>query len=797
MNQNLYFFKHNNFKNRLYKPRPNPYSATFAVNNANFNTNDGVDTSVTINYNSDTFDFDYIMEGYEVKNGQITTVSYRGWYITEAVRKSGNQIVLTLKRDIIGDYFVDIKDKDFLIHRGICSESSSAIYNNEGFQFNQIKTRETLIKDQTSSAWIIGYIPNSLKSDDLPTSNFVTRAVNDIESISSISSLPYASSDKRIYIPNGYNVQAQFIINSPGQYGNTNPLRTSINYFNSVANDKYYSPLYADNMYIATLSDTTLFNQVLNEMRAEGQSRRSTWESAIYAAYKGTDSHTLQSLDILSDNGKIYLDTSDNKYYRINIYKSAETKSFSGEVKGNSLATTIYNYATNKLGDRGTIHPFDSTKYIGEANLNVDVYIYETEEIHLENEYHLNYQDSGFLDNGVSVNGQPYKAFVFPYSDFRIKKGVESVATRNDLEIVKAFISHWSKDNGNIIDLQLVPFCPIQNITYDIYGGYIHLGSDEKTIDIYNNEDTLVTRGFWMRESNFKFNSGISHTITNMKEEINCKFMRLCSPHYESAFEFNAGSMNGFSGIKIECTYKPYSPYFHLCPIYGNGSLFGKEQFDDCRGLISNCGYSLPLTSDAWETYQHNNATYQLAFDRQIENFNINRNIERIKLGLGSGGAVVGGALGGYHTGGVVGAYTGGTSALFGSMLNMAFNEAKANESLSYSKDKFSYELRNIQATQQTLTKVSALDINNRLYPILEYYECTEEERLYFSKYLYYNSYSIERVGKIQEYIDYNRDYTFIQAEMLRLEVDGLGTHELNYMNELLNNGWYFTNQWR
>ena len=125
-------------------------------------------------------------------------------------------------------------------------------------------------------------------------------------------------------------------------------------------------------------------------------------------------------------------------------------------------------------------------------------------------------------------------------------------------------------------------------------------------------------------------------------------------------------------------------------------------------------------------------------------------------------------------------------------MINSYINDTITRpEELNFKRDIFKYNIANIKAQPQTLTKVSGIDINNRLFPVLEFYTCTEDEKSYFERYLYFNSYSIERIGKIKDYINTSQDYTYIEAEIIRFD-DNIDSHELDYLNNVLSSGVYF-----
>lgn len=780
MKINIDFFKVPNYmEHRFIRVLP---TKKFTIENVNFNPADGVSTNHIILINDNQLDSVNYLVVY-AENPEEDYLS-TAWYIVDSHRISGGKYQLELRRDLLREYIGLLNSATLFVRKGYCTENNSAIYNSEGITFNQVKESEELLKDRTKTAWIVGYIPNNLATDALPNPTFNTLPINNISTISSMDALPYASLDKIIYIKNmsglGVNVR----------YKNTRQ-RIQLNgdyalkefYLGNVANSKAYA---------GTIKQTTDFIKFSDFMVEDTKSLNDYYASEIYSTFKGTDAHSLQFNDLLNrENGKIYLETNSNKYYRVNIFETSETVYFGGELKNNSLATQVYNYTASKT-DYIISEEFDVSKPIGYGAVEILRYRYTLEEVFVSGTFKFDASESKFTDDSVSVKGQPYKAFAFPVGSFRIKKG--SSIVENNYDVVQAFLSHWTKDNARIYDLQILPYCPFQTlISNDANGPFVEISSSEHCIELKDNSnDSVVARGLWIKDSSFSFTIDNSHYVSNIKEEIACDMYRICSPHYETQFEFNAGNTRGWNGIKVECTYKPQQPYIHILPNYKIGSLFGFSQFADARGLVSSCSYSLPIVSNAWETYQRTNSTYQLMFDREIDNFEYNRNLTRLKEVLGGTAGVFGGTIAGAKKG-PAGAFAGGVTALGGSIATAVINELGKSEELSFKQDQFAYNLRNIQAQPQTLTKVSALDINNRLFPIIEHYTCTEDEKVYFRHFIEYNGYTINQIGNLESYIKPARgEFTFVQCDIIKVNGDWeIGNHEFTELRAEMMNGWF------
>ena len=102
----------------------------------------------------------------------------------------------------------------------------------------------------------------------------------------------------------------------------------------------------------------------------------------------------------------------------------------------------------------------------------------------------------------------------------------------------------------------------------------------------------------------------------------------------------------------------------------------------------------------------------------------------------------------------------------------------------------YNYNLGNIKATPNTLTKTSAFTILNKLVPFLEYYTCTDDEKQAFINKLSYNGMSIGVIGTIRTYIDntYN-NHKYIQGSIIHIDIDNEDAGVRNAINDELMRG--------
>lgn len=361
-----------------------------------------------------------------------------------------------------------------------------------------------------------------------------------------------------------------------------------------------------------------------------------------------------------------------------------------------------------------------------------------------------------------------------------------------------------AKEFGDsLYDLQILPYCPLSNWRGRSGVTNAAVWSVNKTQHIdyeYLTEtvgSTTYSRGvisFCDVSSKEQVLDQYAIVIGNPKIANQCYTWRLCSPNYASVFEFNAAMNGGVDGYNVRYTYKPYQPFINVAPIFSK--LYGKD-FKDNRGLICAGDFSLPIVRDAWIDYQLRNKNYQLAFDRQVENMNVQYEWQKAQgiagavagtLQGGATGAAAGGMAGG-PWGAVAGAVIGTGTALAGGIADIAMQDSLHNEAVNFAKDNFGYQLGNIKALPNTLNKVSSIVANTKFFPFVEYYSCTDEERQALVDKIKYNGMSIGRIGQILDFKN-PADTTYIKGQIIRLE-GKFDTHTANEIANEFNKGWY------
>ena len=133
----------------------------------NFNPNDGVVTELvvgSVNQKENNKPLAWDVEGtpdylicYETTDGVDTIISR--WFILESERTRDGQYRIALKRDVLAEHFDSIMTAPCFVEKGFVNDVNSPfLYNSESMTYNQIKQKETLLKDNTGCGWIVGYV---------------------------------------------------------------------------------------------------------------------------------------------------------------------------------------------------------------------------------------------------------------------------------------------------------------------------------------------------------------------------------------------------------------------------------------------------------------------------------------------------------------------------------------------------------------------------------------------------------------------------------------------------------------
>lgn len=808
----LFYYKYNNYNNRRLKREDTlqGYSnyLVYTEVNPNFNPGDGVSTQITVgrDHNAYASEADYVI--YSETGTDITS----RWFIMESSFNRSGQYVINLYRDIVADFYNEILNADTFIEKATLPDSSPLIFNKENIGVNQIKKNEELIKDASGCAWIVGYVDRKYEGGKVELTS--PEVVPDI-TVDDLEQWPYykyttvSLLKERCY---GYIADESFDFEVRLQSGVAGQYTGYKVYKNWVGQDITST---------ATFTPATTFTAEYKNMSAFVQNKKDTinetvnqYKNLYYTTVtKPGDYNAIKEL-----NGKFIYDKASQNYFKISVIYGTEEQS--KPITEDKQETYLYTWLRTQFAD---VHETGSAN--ASYRLNVS-YAYATIQLQtITGTIATHVITMPAPANRLHCKDAPFDMFCIPFGDnIGISNSVNPLETpvdTNSTGYLALSQSLAQQLGANLYDLQLLPFCPATGLNYYKTADgkkYIDLntGNSQRytfaTTSDYKNYMPLI----WCTAS-----SGNLTTATycgprgyrNKKVDNECKMYRIVSGNYSATFEYNpekfmTNATGAFTGLNVDFTYLPYQPFIRIAPKFTG--LYGSE-FHDARGLILSGDFSLMYLSDAWVNYQTQNKNYQI-FNREIQSMEFQNNItnqnNRIQAIVGalSGattGAMAGASVGGV-AGGVIGGVIGGAASAIGGYQDIKNTKALQAEAIDYKQDLFGYQLGNVKALPNSIAKSTAYNIINKIFPIIEFYDCTEEERAIVAKKIAWNGMTVMAIGRIADYIGNNwtckvndntyiSDKGYIKGQLIRLESDNIDDAHLQAtIIEEINKGWYF-----
>ena len=779
---------YNNYYNRIYKKQDTyqQYIDASAGNVLgidkpyNFNIKDGVMAEHVFNCKLDG-EPDYCLLLNETDN----SIASR-WFIVEWEKVRGSQYKATLRRDVLADEYEAITSAPAFIEKGYVGPEDSAIFNRENITVNQIKTSETVLKDNSNTAWIVGYIAQDHLA--LSEKQFTLNPDVDLTISGNHTDWSYANlvdGNEHITVnPTSVNNNMRFVLR---WLGSASEDRRTEFMFNSSSHSSYrVYPAQVADYWETDLASATAFidkdwyslinwNTCLDKVLLDNPSWASKTDFDYLNSLVGKNIQFADGIYTLSLTG-------DTDAYQDNwsYWANGELYNYLYGIVNSNLKNGITSAYKYPVAYRLFVKKFRFT--LTQASNVSGTYKYSLP------------QTVRKLDDA------PYKMFCMPYytGNYKYRFSVDGTSYWDvDKEIQMGWAMSIAKELGDsLYDLQILPYCPISNFEMANDRALYSVGKTVNVDYVELKRSDNVTCGYCSFCDVSSKEQFIKRPIEvlDYKVENQCDMYRLCSPNYASVFEFNAARNGGVEGYNVRYTYKPYQPFINVAPKFGR--LYGKD-FKDNRGLILSGDFSLPIVKDSWINYQLQNKNYLLSFDRQVENMEVQYGWQKAQaitgavagtLQGGFTGAAAGGMMGGVG-GAIAGGVIGTGTSLAGGIMDVNMQQALHNEALDFAKDNFGYQLGNIKALPNTLNKVSSIVANSKLFPFVEYYTCTDEERQAFEDKLKYNGMSIGRIGHILDFKHPDMQ-TYVKGQIIRLE-GKFDTHMVNEIANEFNKGWY------
>ena len=790
--QVCYLLNFNNYYNREYKKLYNLSDymdyMKYSWSNVNFNPGDGITTTIPVNYDGEVNYLILTDDSLPNLYGQESIVSR--WFIIESKFTRMGQRVLTLRRDILVDYST-MATATVYAERGYVPNTNNLIFNSEGNSYNQIKKSEKLIKDESGSAWLVGYLaPNVFDSGNITIQG----------------------SNSEVQYDYSFATQDEMNLAFPG----VGLVPTTLYYNFGSLYLKFYSLAGGDQPYL---------------WRADYPSDMLTYETASVPAADVTmvipQANLEDAQSFLIDNllmpsvaniisEKLVLDYS-------NVSRAAITKIINNQnvIARVGTPTSGYTYYQLTVGTSQTIRQQRDIRNTTASNTfeyltsiftqldnttlalgTPDRYTLDSTESYFSCYWRNIPVESNTIElktTAEKVDSSPYYCFAIPYQEAKVIKGNETITTdpRESLLLARNIATQLG---SFCYDVQLLPYFPLQSYI-DSMGRIDTTTMPDGTVEVLKSAEGVArTFLFWITKPNFSF--AVPDTIVYSSEpkiQNETQFCRLNSPNYAASFDFSVAKNKGVDYWQVDCSYKPYQPYIHVAPNWRG--LYGSD-FNDARGLICTGDFSIDLMTDKWQEYQIQNKNYNEIFNRQIQSLDLQQSIAKRQGIFGAVAGSLSGAMSGATTGalagGLPGAIGGGIAGLgisaVGGVMDIIDNQKLRDDARSSQFDMFNYQLGNVKALPNTLTKVSTYNINNKIYPFYEIYEATSEEIEALKQQLKWRGYNLGIIGQLS---DFQVEGKYFKGKLIRLEENPdsyLGdSHLIENYNSELQQGIYWT----
>lgn len=763
----LIVLQYNNYLNRIIKHEDeiadyyDKAANSFIVNDYDFNPNDGVDTTAILG--GEFYDYensDYLIV---IDQGEIAS----RWFILDARRTRRGQYSLTLHRDVCTDSLEDVINAPCFIEKAIPALNSKFVFNSENMTYNQIKQKEILLKDDTNIPWAIIYLEKDRKKsvdtdpDLIPVKFGETEVAYDYQASSSFASWTYhayaSSTTPFVASPNTiFYIKHRLDFSHMRVEGfNKERVVSKSDSFELIATNYVDIPTSRKDTFISTYINH--YND-LNDTVPGCQSLANTKEflstfSTTPKIWKFSDGYKIISLKKLSNK--------------------VQSRSFAPTTMKDKFLSYLPDYATN-IGN-----PYEFEYNAERYYLDATTYNPISTEITVQIPRTSITQDAG------------YDILAVPYGNFTGYSGDAPAYTHTE-NITKQFMQAVQTVTAlKVIDVQILPYCPEPFVRN---GGHLQISDTYISQYFFKTGGTNVGVCLGIKKASFGFNIKVTDTdlqpksdVVEKKVQSETQFIRLNSPNYASSFQMGVAQNGGVSNIEVSCTYKPISPYIHLNPTWGE--LYGTTDFNDARGLICAGEFSADIVNNAWIEYQRNNKNYQASFDRQIQNMEVKNKYGHIQDIAGAIAGTVAGGVIGAGVGGVAGGIAGGIASGAAGVADVAINQKLRAEEMSYAKDQFGYQLGNIQALPQTLSRTTSYNIDNKYFPFIEIYDASDEEKEALRNKITYNGMTIGAISTISNFM--KDEPTYIKGQIIRLENLGDDYHYARTIVDEINKGVY------
>jgi hypothetical protein len=384
-------------------------------------------------------------------------------------RNRAGQYALSLRRDLLADYYDETMDSTCFIQKGWVDSSNPLIFNPEGVTVNKIQEHEILLRDSTKAAWIVGYVaPNLADFEGAATNELTVELTYPQETIPDISTFEYEEYIGKTITGEIEKTRSYFLVWGDGDvseqckvyFNNRAVLAREVTLpqgtftISNIPTNQLASMSFDFNFNVF---DTVLTNTVSNSTFAEILNLKDKVynDNGVYKQLKFSVVNTVyKDMNIvLADYPNITQEVSDGFIAR------------GGVVSGTVLPTRLF-YEQVQVNFVTVASPFTTGKIV-------------------------------FKNSNKPLYDAPYKMFCIPVtpSETIVQVGETAIPTTKD-RMLQIAASIATGLGSNLYDIQLLPYCPIEKqfeLTQNVNGIQLLEGTVDIDYSVMtDNEDSPI-----------------------------------------------------------------------------------------------------------------------------------------------------------------------------------------------------------------------------------------------------------------------------------------------------------------
>lgn len=446
-----------------------PYNEDGSMTRFDFNPNDNVMTEIIVN--NVPFDPDYFLLLDEEAN------IVQRWFVLEQKRNRQGQWIYTLRRDVVADNLENLWNAPIFVEKGMLQENDPFVVNSEGMSLNQIKKSETLLKDRSETAWIVGYMARNIGGSDINvqvpsgTVYFEYKTMSEIASYTGISEgtltslLNLNGSESNVsYFTNTIKMYYWLVCKSslPG-VDSYYPCHFD---FNSLFDSTDYrvddeSPFVNHCLFSSTSHfDRNQVKRVAELFANAVTNNKTTWENNIYNIFSRSYYLNQTQLSKLKEFNGVYVKY-NGQYYKFNAsergYKSTLVEDISNY---NACVSPVVSETISNAASEGITIVSNVGEVLKEIELNDKEVIISLEEVADSDAIPI---ISTKISSSRNITGdQEFDAFAIPLNIDVDNNG--TIFKTNEAYSRRIASAIGIEQDAKVYDLQLLPYCPFPSL---------------------------------------------------------------------------------------------------------------------------------------------------------------------------------------------------------------------------------------------------------------------------------------------------------------------------------------------